>query len=105
MDGSNDDQKASLLKLVEDCQPASFGYKGEDVIDESYRKAAKLDCTAFSTDFCPYKLGIIDTIAQVLLPNAGSDLGTKGVKAELYKLNVGFSSLTTGAHIAWNVFC
>jgi hypothetical protein len=48
-----------------------------------------LDSSAFSSDFCPYKLGIIDTIAQVLLPNAQSGLGTKGVKAELYKLNVG----------------
>ncbi|USP77941.1 hypothetical protein yc1106_05215 [Curvularia clavata] len=88
IDDSNPDQKASLLKLVDNCQPASFGYKGEDVIDESYRKATKLDCTTFSTDFCPYKLGIIDTIAQMLLPNARDYLGTQGVRAELYKLNI-----------------
>ncbi|KAL1606149.1 hypothetical protein SLS60_003550 [Paraconiothyrium brasiliense] len=92
IDDANHDQQASLLKLVEDCQPASFGYKGEDVIDESYRKATKLDRTAFSTDFCPYELGIVDTIAQVLLPIAGADLGTHGVKAELYKLNYGIDA-------------
>ncbi|KAF2649770.1 hypothetical protein K491DRAFT_683553 [Lophiostoma macrostomum CBS 122681] len=88
VDAFNDEHKAGLIKLVQDCQPASFGYKGEDIIDESYRKATKLDSSAFSSDFCPYKLGIIDTIAQVLLPNANSRLGTSGVKAELYKLNI-----------------
>lgn len=81
----------SLTKLVRDCQPASFGYKGKDVLDESYRKATKLDRSAFAVDFCPYELGIIDTIAQVLLPNAGGNNGTHGVRAELYKLNVGHS--------------
>lgn len=82
-----DERKATLHQLIQDCQPASFGYKGEDVLDETYRKATKLDRSAFSTDFCPYELGIVDTIAQVLLPNAGGAAGTHGVKAELYKLN------------------
>lgn len=73
---------------MQDCQPASFGYKGEDVLDESYRKAVKMDRSNFSSDFCPYELGIIDTIAQVLLPNTGRGVLTTGVCAELYKLNV-----------------
>lgn len=47
-----------------------------------------MDRSTFSVDFCPYELGIVDTIAQILLPNAGSRFGTKGVKAELYNLNV-----------------
>ncbi|KAK3380993.1 hypothetical protein B0H63DRAFT_560784 [Podospora didyma] len=55
------DSEARLNQLVQDCQPASFGYKGKD-------------------------LGIIDTIAQMLLPNTSSR--TNGVRAELYKLNV-----------------
>ena len=83
-----DNGQAALEKLIRDCQPASFGYKGEDVLDESYRKAIKMDTTAFSVAFCPYEAGIIDVIAQVLLPNASNVLGTKGVRAELYKLNV-----------------
>ncbi|KAF2117341.1 hypothetical protein BDV96DRAFT_611764 [Lophiotrema nucula] len=74
----NDDiSNANLLKLVKDCQPASFGYKGADVLDESYRKAIKLDRSVFSIDFCPYESGIVDTIAQ--MPAA---------QAELYKLNI-----------------
>lgn len=88
---ATEEQKTSLLKLANDCQPASFGFKGEDVLDESYRKATKMDRSTFSIDFCPYELGIVDTIAQVLLPNAGGSAGTKGVKAELYKLNVRLS--------------
>ncbi|KAF2825289.1 hypothetical protein CC86DRAFT_41658 [Ophiobolus disseminans] len=75
-----------LVKLVSDCQPASFGLNGADVLDESYRKATKLDRAAFSVNFCPYEVGIIDTIAQLLLP--GTEHGTKGVRAELYKLNI-----------------
>lgn len=81
-------QTTNFIKLVQDCQPATFGYQGSDVLDETYRKAGKLDRSAFSIDFCPYEHGIIDTIAQVLLPNAGGTIGTRGVKAELYKLNV-----------------
>lgn len=82
------DGEASLARLAQDCQPASFGYKGKDVLDESYRKAAKMDRSAFSSDFCPYELGIIDTIAQVLLPNTREGVSKKGVRAELYKLNI-----------------
>ena len=76
----------SVMKLVEDTTPASFGYQGEDFIDETYRKASKLDPTAFSTNFNPYEAGIIDIIAQTLLPAGGSQF--QGIRAELYKLNV-----------------
>ena len=60
MNAGNTDEKAGLFKLMHECQPASFGYKGEDVLDESYRKATKMDRSAFSADFCPYELGIIE---------------------------------------------
>ena len=70
------------------CQPATFGHNGKDVFDELYRKATKMDRSAFSTDFCPYEVGIIDTIAQMLLPNTSSGASTHGVRAELYKFNV-----------------
>ena len=80
---------ANLGKLVTSMAPASFGLGGKDVYDETYRKALKLDPTQFSIDFCPYEYGIIDAIAQVLLPTLNVKLANmRGVRAELYKLNV-----------------
>lgn len=76
----------SVEKLVAGTQPASFGFQGQDVIDETYRKASKLDTSAFSTNFCPYEAGIIDDIDQALLPKVPSS--AQGIRAELYKLNV-----------------
>ncbi|KAH7381399.1 hypothetical protein DE146DRAFT_773172 [Phaeosphaeria sp. MPI-PUGE-AT-0046c] len=64
---------SAVANLVAGTQPASFGYQGKDIVDELYRKASKLDSSAFSTNFCPYKSGIVDVI---------------GVLAELYKLNI-----------------
>lgn len=84
-----------LDMLLKDCQPATFGLGGVDVLDESYRKASKLDNTQFATSFNPYDYGIVDTIAQILFPSvkdkSSDDLGLelRGVRAELYKLNVG----------------
>ncbi|KAK4697466.1 hypothetical protein P7C71_g614, partial [Lecanoromycetidae sp. Uapishka_2] len=82
-----------LQQLVRACQPASFGLGGKDVIDETYRKAGKLDRCEFLTDFHPHDCGIIDSIRQILLPSMieggeGVGIGTKGVRAELYKLNI-----------------
>jgi len=78
----------NLEQLVKDCQPATFGYKGKDIYDETYRKASKLDASAFSSTLNPYELGIIDAIAQVLLPSVKDASNMRGVRAELYKLNV-----------------
>lgn len=89
-------QEFELNGLLGECQPATFGIGGVDVLDESYRKASKLDNTQFSTNFNPYDYGIVDTISQVLFPSvdksSSEDLGLelRGVRAELYKLNVGF---------------
>jgi hypothetical protein len=93
------DQRESeeeLGKLLEACAPATFGVGAKDVLDESYRKAGKLDRSQFSTDWHPADYGILDTIAQTLLPESSTSLGEKedrraehwGVRAELYKLNV-----------------
>jgi hypothetical protein len=101
VDSKNKDEQASLGQLNQDCQPASFGYKGENVIDDAYRKATKMDRSNFSLDFCPYELGIVDTIAQVLMPSAGKDIKTKGVKSELYKLNVRLCSLLHLSCVQW----
>ena len=86
------DQDA-LMSLLAHCQPATFGLGGKDVLDESYRKASKLDRSEFSTDFHPHDCGIVDSIQQILLPSVvkggqGIGIGPHGVRAELYKLNV-----------------
>lgn len=73
-------------QLINDCEEATFGMAGQEVYDPSYRKAQKMDPKAFCTDFDPHSLGIIDAICQVLLPNVGA--GRRGVRAELYKLNI-----------------
>ncbi|KAL8855828.1 MAG: hypothetical protein Q9178_007543 [Gyalolechia marmorata] len=86
----------ALANLVHACTPASFGKDGKDVLDESYRKAAKLDSHQFSTSFSPYDVGIIAAVTQTLLPGIAKPLAdgkqllveNLGVVAELYKLNV-----------------
>lgn len=90
----HDDASSSMLsRLLNDCEPANFGIGGEDVLDERYRKAAKLDTSKFSTNFHPHDCGIVDSIQQILLPSTikggqGVGIGPQGVRAELYKLNV-----------------
>lgn len=79
-----------LKKLINDLEPASFGYQGKDVFDETYRKALKMDTDKFATTFNPYECGIIDAIAQALLPSTPESELRRGVRAELYKLNVSF---------------
>jgi hypothetical protein len=86
--------KAEIDLLVEACQPATFGRNKEDVLDETYRKAGKLDVMQFSTTFCPYELGIVDVVAQMLAPGALRD---SSVRAELYKLNVSVF------HLLWSI--
>jgi hypothetical protein len=67
---------------------------GSDVYDEAYRRAGAMCTDQFMTDFCPYAAGIIDVVTQLLVPptvgeTAGSTAATmRGLRAELYKLNV-----------------
>jgi len=69
------------------------------VQDQKYRNAAKMFRSAFSSDFCPYEFGIIDTLTQALLPTTKEGAPTtKGVRAELYALNV--SSLCSSSAIS-----
>jgi hypothetical protein len=67
--------------------PATFGRGNQDVYDETYRKALKLEPSNFSTNFCPYEAGIVDVISQMLLPIV-KHKAPRAVQAELYKLNV-----------------
>lgn len=90
------EQKVSgsmLSALMKACQPATFGFGGRDVLDESYRKATKLDAAAFSTNFHPHDCGILGSVQQILLPSMGAGdqrvgVGPQGARAELYNLNV-----------------
>lgn len=80
--------EGNLEQLIHDMSPATFGRGGEDVLDESYRKATKMDPSQFSATFNPYELGIVDAVAQALLPSLRHSKQPRAVKAELYKLNV-----------------
>lgn len=79
--------------FMSDCGPAGLGRPGQDVYDESVRKALAMDASLFATNLCPYALGIVDRIKQLLLPNVAG-IGRGGVKnggfirAELYEMNV-----------------
>ena len=70
------DDQVRLQGLVEACRPASFGLGGKEVLDQSYRKAGKLDRSEFLTDFHPHDCGIIDSIRQILLPSMTKGGGT-----------------------------
>jgi hypothetical protein len=64
-------EEGGLEELLHACGPAAFGCNGKDVLDESYRKAAKLDRSQFAVDFHPHDYGIVDAVAQTLLPSFG----------------------------------
>ncbi len=81
----------NLDRLIKNMMPATFGLSGEHVYDKSYRKATKLDPARFSSTFNPYELGIVDAVAQTLLPSLRHSKQTRSVKAELYKLNASFA--------------
>jgi hypothetical protein len=74
-----------LANLSSVCEPASFGVDQKNVLDESYRKARKLDVANFATTFELRKSGIMDVVRAALLEGHNSN---RPVEAELYKLNV-----------------
>jgi hypothetical protein len=82
------DHEQAFEKLLKACQPATFGLGGEEVFDEEYRKAGKMDTKDFSTNFNLAEYNIIDTTTQALVQSVWSKKGMNGVQAELYKLNV-----------------
>ncbi|ORY40265.1 hypothetical protein BCR33DRAFT_373634 [Rhizoclosmatium globosum] len=68
--------------VLEASSPAAFGYKSETVVDNTYRKAWKIDGSNISTTFDVYGSGIVEQIQKTLLASGA------GVRAELHKLNV-----------------
>ncbi|KAL5519830.1 hypothetical protein ACEPAG_1490 [Sanghuangporus baumii] len=79
---ANDDQ---LQHLSETCDKATFGLNQADVLDESYRKAGKLDSMHFSTKLDLEESDLMDVVRYNLLEGHDSNYP---IKAELYKLNV-----------------
>jgi hypothetical protein len=84
--------QAHIRDMRSSCQAATFGRQGQDVYDATYREALKLEPSQFTTNFHPHDYGILDDLAQILLPSylGGNrkDEDLLGVHAELYKLNV-----------------
>jgi hypothetical protein len=76
------DEPHQLENLLRDCAPATFGVDGKDILDESYRKAAKMDNTQFCTSFHPHDYGIVDAIAQVLLPEVDAPESKENISTE-----------------------
>ena len=77
---ANDPQ---LHTLVGACERASFGLDNKDVLDETYRKAWKMDSSRFSTRFDIVNTGILDHVYAKLAPGCPDK-----IRPELYKLNV-----------------
>ena len=73
--------EADMMKLLDVCSVASYGYKGKDVVDKKYRDAFKLDPDNFTTSFQLSATPILQGI-QSIVPTV------VGLKAELYKLNI-----------------
>lgn len=65
------------------CEPATFGLDDEDVYDETYRRAGKLDVDYFASMIDTNTSGLIAAIKYDLLEGR-----EQNVEAELYKLNV-----------------
>lgn len=75
----------ALNSLQSACEPARFGRNTETVLDETYRKAGKLDTSEFLVRLDVVKSGLLDVVCSSLL---SGDKSRRSVTAELYKLNV-----------------
>jgi hypothetical protein len=80
---SNQDVQA----LGRACEPASFGRNHEDVLDENYRKAGKMDRARFSISLDASPGTSLEKTAWELLHATPSD-ASENIDVELYKLNV-----------------
>ncbi|KAJ7325949.1 hypothetical protein DFH08DRAFT_1028017 [Mycena albidolilacea] len=74
-----------LAQLTAACQQATFGVGGAYILDETYRRAGKMDHDKFAACFDVAEL--LETISPDILQGQNSD-SDKYLKAEMYKLNV-----------------
>ncbi|KAJ7246928.1 hypothetical protein C8J57DRAFT_1523157 [Mycena rebaudengoi] len=76
----------TLDRLSLACGQAKFGRDHEDVLDETYRKAGKMDHQDFVARFDLQKSGILRSVSEQFLDGLSSS--KREIEAELYKLNV-----------------
>ncbi|KAL0575721.1 hypothetical protein V5O48_006255 [Marasmius crinis-equi] len=81
----SDASAEDLSALSASCERATFGRANQDVLDESYRKAGKMDLTNFASKLDIHQTRILSTVVPHLLRGEASK---REVEAELYKLNV-----------------
>ncbi|KDQ32100.1 hypothetical protein PLEOSDRAFT_22419 [Pleurotus ostreatus PC15] len=77
-----DPEDAQVQLLVKLCGPATFGRNQEDLLDETYSKAGKMDIENFSMNIDFGQLQISEKIGSELLVDG------RPFRWELYKLNV-----------------
>ncbi|TFY75753.1 hypothetical protein EWM64_g8259 [Hericium alpestre] len=77
--------EAELAELAAACEAATFGRNKEDVLDESYRRAGKMDVDQFSNPIVPERTPLMQAIRNELLEG---DHSARPIRLELYKLNV-----------------
>ncbi len=75
-----------LSRLIASSDAAPFGRGNETVLDDTYRKAHKLDVSQFSTVFDLAGTPIFNKISQDLVDMTVSL--KRAVRAERYKLNI-----------------
>ena len=75
----------ALDQLSQACDAAKFGRGMETVLDETYRKAGKMDAEHFVTRLDVEATGLLMAVNLGLLPGKDRELN---IRAELYKLNV-----------------
>ena len=79
------DQGDALEALANACERSKFGRGEETVLDETYRKAGKMDSDNFMTGLDLDVTGLLDAVRLGLLSAQDE---TRVVRAELDKLNV-----------------
>ncbi|KAM5535728.1 hypothetical protein V8D89_010542 [Ganoderma adspersum] len=85
LEASTSNDRSAVEDLAQACQRAKFGRGEEAVLDETYRKAGKMDSSNFKTGLDLENTRLLDTVRLCLLPDAAE---TRTVHAELYELNV-----------------
>ncbi|TFY76718.1 hypothetical protein EWM64_g7295 [Hericium alpestre] len=88
--------EAELSELAGACQVATFGKNREDVLDESYRKAGKMDVEYFANMIVPERTAVMQAIRDELLHGEDSP---RPIRVELYKLNVYSEGSFFKAHV------
>ncbi|KAI0262426.1 hypothetical protein BC834DRAFT_387723 [Gloeopeniophorella convolvens] len=85
-----------LEQLTQACQRATFGVKNEDVMDESYRKAGKMDADCFATPLMSDHPDLVKLVRGYFLEEPDS---SRKIRIELYKLNVYDKDAFFKAHV------